>query len=415
MSETISVDQSELTTDYFVVTSLQSKQQGDEHHWIVHVRDKTTTDPYVKSPSKFRIACITDTEKIKTDATVKVTWMPGCAAERVAVAIEVVDPSEVKNRKIMNSRAGEPEYVLGVGWVESVERLGDRNDPANTNTWVLRLHQDPRSFVIEGGTKETNQLLSKHVKIKAVAIDGDDFDFDDVHSVYQVVRLKLIKETPAEDLEPRVLPTGKQHGQEEEGFVEQLNKIAENLDSAPTKDNPIKTAGKIIAVDTVQRDHEDEAWQYQLHDSAQQYLLKKLGYRQGQRPPYVRDEVLFSWSKIDTTGARIVTAYKILPQRRQEVEPPIPRYDMNESVAVIKRVRSLDQEDPAQDVWDIFVKHRDGGPKRYILPFCPDENVIKENALVRIFWVAKDDKTAQQVGFALRFDLLGQVNYLDRK
>lgn len=94
------------------------------------------------------------------------------------------------------------------------------------------------------------------------------------------------------------------------------------------------------------------------------------------------------------------------------VETAVNKQQMNESVAVVK---TIDQNSQGNwEPWAMQVKHRTGGPKHYSLAFAPDLEALKENQMVRIFWVAKDDAAAEKRGIALRIDILGSVQYSDQ-
>ena len=418
MSETIPVDQAELSTNYFIVVSIEQKQQGDDQHWVVHVRDKTTTNPFDKFPTQFRLAHTVDTAQIETDVTAKITWMPTCTDEPVAVAIEVVDASEVKNSKIVHRRPGEPEYIRGVGCVATVEQLVDRDTLANQDNWVLWLDQDPRVFITNA--KEASQLVGKCVTIKAVAADASEFDFDKAISVYRVVELQLVEETNAP--EPRAVPAKTTEVEMTEAVKRGIAAYEETVEAAVTSPTQGRVDSRRVA---------------ELNDGTVYYEIALVGqpglyiwpnkYWLGGTAPQVEAEVIFEWERAEGTWlkevkggypVRIITSYRVPQPEGISVEVSVPEKLLNQNVAVVKNLS------PANRVWNqnrttqmhtMQVKHRDGGPKCYNLMFRPNEAELQQDRIVRVYWAAKDDEAAEKIGLAIRVDVLGDVQYRDGK
>ena len=88
-----------------------------------------------------------------------------------------------------------------------------------------------------------------------------------------------------------------------------------------------------------------------------------------------------------------------------------PRF-VNESVCVVKQMKpprnAQTRYEGIDPVWSLLVKHRDSGPKEYLLAFTPDLEEIQEDWLVRVFWVSS---VASSTGWALRINVIGEVTY----
>lgn len=138
----------------------------------------------------------------------------------------------------------------------------------------------------------------------------------------------------------------------------------------------------------------------------------------------VKDEVILEWKEADAPWlaevsghpVRIITRYRAPRLEGVSVDINVPKELLNQNVAVIKELSPhwYKEDSPAQ-MYEMKVKHRDGGPKCYNLMFRPNEVELRKDRMVRIYWAARNEETAEKIGLALCVDVLGDVQYRDEK